>query len=89
MRQSRPRVAKTVAMKKIAAICAYEEEPIPEPTPIKTYKFPFLPDGPETHDETMARLRAQIKYYKMHPYVAHRPIIVRAFYYLKKVFSRK
>jgi hypothetical protein len=87
MRQSRPRTAKTVAMKKIAAIYAYEEEPLPEPTPIKTYQFPFIEEGLETQEELVARLRAQMKYYKTHPYVPKKSIIVRFFSYLKKSFK--
>jgi hypothetical protein len=88
MRQQRPRAAKTAAMKKIAAICAYEQEPLPEPVPIKTYQFPFTPDGPETYEETAERLRAQMKYYKKHPYIGKKPIIVRFLSYLRGAFRR-
>lgn len=87
-RTQRPRAAKTAAIKKIAAIAAYERAPLPQPKPIKTYQFPFLPTTRiETHEEITARLKAQMKYYKEHPYVPKKPIIVRIISYLKKVFK--
>jgi ABC-type nitrate/sulfonate/bicarbonate transport system substrate-binding protein len=87
MRQSRPRAAKTAAMKKIAAIIADENAIHPEPAPIKIYQFPFIEEGPETHEELVARLTAQLKYYKKHPYVPKKSIIVRFFSYLKRSFK--
>ncbi len=87
MRQSRPRAAKTAAMKKIAAIYEYEDAMHSEPAPIKTHQFPFIEEGPETHEELVARLTAQLKYYKKHPYVPKKSIIIRFFSYLKKSFK--
>jgi hypothetical protein len=86
-RQSYPRNAKTAAMKKIAAIYAYENTTPPEPAPIKTYQFPFTEEPNETHDELIARLRAQLKYYKEHPYIPKKPAIARFFSYLKKLIK--
>ncbi len=100
-RQSRPRQAKTDAIKKIAAICAFEAEEYPEcendfiiyrhlghfsKFATESNQFPLN----ETHEEVIARLTAQLNYYKKHPYVSKdkkKPIIVRFFSYLKRVFK--
>jgi hypothetical protein len=87
MRQSRPRAAKTAAMKKIAAIIEYENAP-DEPS-TRIYQFPFTPEHNETHEETVARLNAQLRYYKKNPITVkkHRMSIKTVVSYLKKLFN--
>jgi hypothetical protein len=90
MRQSRPRAAKTAAMKKIAAIIADENASIADDPSTRTYQFPFTPFPNETHEETMARLTAQLRYYKKHPIIVknHRKNTIKTlFSYLKKLFK--
>ncbi len=87
MRQSRPRAAKTIAMKKIAAIIEYEnasDEPF-----TRTYQFPFTPQHNETHEDTVARLNAQLRYYKKNPInINARRMSIKTFIsYLKRVFK--
>jgi hypothetical protein len=88
MRQSRPRAAKTAAMQKIAAIIADENSPIVDDISTRTYQFPFTPEPNETHEETVARLKAQLRYYKKNPIIVknHRKISIKSFIsYLKKL----
>ncbi len=90
MRQSRPRAAKTAAMQKIAAIIADENAPIVDDLSTRTYQFPFNAAPNETHEETMARLTAQLRYYKKHPIIVknHKTISIKTlFSYLKKLFK--
>ncbi len=100
-RQSRPRAAKTEAIKRIAAICALEAKEYPEcendfiiyrhlghfsKFATESNQFPLN----ETQEEVVARLTAQLNYYKKHPYVSKdkkKPIIVRFISYLKKLFK--
>lgn len=88
MRQSRPRAAKTAAMKKIAAIIEYEKQPNEPLT--RTYQFPFTPFPNETHEEAVARLNAQLRYYKKNPIIVknNRTISIKIFIsYLKNLFK--
>jgi hypothetical protein len=87
MRQSRPRAAKTAAMQKIAAIIEHENAPIVDDVSTRIYQFPFNEVPNETHEELVARLTAQLRYYKKNPYVPKKSIIVRFFSYLKKSFK--
>jgi hypothetical protein len=90
MRQSRPRAAKTAAMQKIAAIIEHENAPIVDDISTRTYQFPFNEVPNETHEETVARLSAQLIYYKKHPIIVknHRKNPIKTlFSYLKKMFK--
>ena len=61
--------------------------PVSQKAPIKTYQFPFIAEGLETHQETIDRLNAQLKYYREHPFVLKKSRIARFFSYLKKAFK--
>jgi hypothetical protein len=90
VRQSRPRAAKTAAMQKIAAIIEHENAPIVDDISTRTHQFPFNAAPNETHEETMARLTAQLRYYKKHPIIVknHRKNAIKTlFSYLKKLFK--